>query len=56
MILKELRGATMRNKINRAVRGFWRTVERAGCAAAASRLANMGYHEEAKRLILNCHK
>ena len=46
----------MRNKINRVVRGFWRTVERAGCAAAASRLANMGYHEEAKQLILNCHK
>jgi len=46
----------MRNKINKALRSFWRSMEMRGCAMAAARLANMGYHEEAKNVILSCHK
>jgi hypothetical protein len=46
----------MRNKINKAMRSLWRSIEVAGCSAAAHRLANMGYHEEAKNIMLSCHK
>ena len=46
----------MAKKIKSALSKIWDVCESMGRAQAASRLSNMGQHEAAKNLILNCHK